>query len=161
MENINTDQIVSIQNLFDGREIKAYVYDCYDGDTFKCVVTIPGTELQVKIGCRANNYDSPEMRSKDINEKKIAIICRDEFRKYILKKEVILQITGCDKYGRYLATIHDTNYNDTINKLMLARNLGHPYVGGTKNTSIVYNDNGTFTRDGIQFSPIVNTDTYI
>lgn len=159
MEIVNTSEVPTISELFEGR-VRGYVYECYDGDTFKCIVNIPGSTnpIPVKICCRMLGYDSPELRTKDINEEKLAIQCRDILRDLILGTSINMTITGTDKYGRFLVTVeHPEDPEDIINNMMIDRNLGHPYKGGRKNKNIIYNEDGTFTRDEISYTPVLDS----
>ena len=77
-----------------------------------------------------SGYDSPELRTKDEEEKKAAIIARDVLKNKILNKIVDIHCGKFDKYGRLLGNIY---YNKTnINEWMITNNYGYIYNGGTK-----------------------------
>tara|TARA_B110000908_G_scaffold53834_1_gene65609 strand:- start:3720 stop:4190 length:471 start_codon:yes stop_codon:yes gene_type:complete len=141
--------IPDLFDVFSGQKMKGFISDCYDGDSCKAIVTIPKTDIQVRITCRMDGYDSPELRTYDANEKRFGIEARDFLREIILKKNVLLTCRGGDKYGRILTTI-ETEDGKNINQYMLDNNLGHPYSGGTKN-KVTYNDDNTFIREGITY----------
>jgi endonuclease YncB( thermonuclease family) len=68
-------------------------------------------------------YDTPEIKSKDIEEKKKAIEARDILRDKILGKYVYIQFGQFCKYGRILGTVYlnkeDIGNRDlSINKFM-------------------------------------------
>lgn len=133
-------------NIFDGDWIDGYVDSVYDGDTCKIFTTIPGTDKYVRISCRVNGYDSPELRTRDENEKRIAVIARDKLRDMIERKNVHIKTSGCDKYGRFLVDIKIGGLN--ISEYMVNSNLGIPYTGGTKKHP-KYNDDLSYEIDGV------------
>lgn len=84
-------------------EYEAYVYDAYDGDTFRASVDLGFGNTTNQI-FRLFGVDTPEMRGE---ERRQGIIVRDYVRFLILNKEVVI-ITHRDKtgkYGRYLAEV--------------------------------------------------------
>ena len=142
---------MSIPELFDlfNQKSSAYIYDCYDGDTCKAIVSIPETDIKVRITCRMKGYDSAELRAHCVNEKRMAVICRDKLRELILNKDVFLTGCGHDKYGRLMVEL-ETKDGVNVNQFMLDANLGHPYGGGTKE-KVVYNNDNSFTRNGVKY----------
>jgi endonuclease YncB( thermonuclease family) len=90
-----------------------------------------------RFDIRLSGIDTPEIRSKDLNEKKQAIIVRDFLRDKILDKIVILECKDFDKYGRLLADIYlsDEFGNPSqikINDLLVNNNYARLYNGGKK-----------------------------
>lgn len=140
--------MTDLVNIFNGDWIDGYVDSVYDGDTCKIFVTIPDTDKHVRIACRINGYDSPEIRTSDANEKQIATIARDKLRNLILQKNVRIKTTGCDKYGRFLVNI--TIGGVDISEHMIKHNLGIPYTGGTK-IKPKYNEDLSYEIDGTKF----------
>ncbi len=140
--------MTDLVNIFDGEWLNGYVDSVYDGDTCKIFTTIPDTDKYVRIACRINGYDSPEMRTSDANEKQIAIIARDQLRTMILHKNVRLKTSGCDKYGRFLVDITIGGLN--ISEYMISNNLGISYNGGTK-IKPKYNEDLSYEIDGTKF----------
>ena len=88
---------------------------CYDADTVHLVF-----HHQNKLSrwtCRLIGIDSAEIKSKDQEEKKFAIISRDYLKDMILDKIVSIKCGKFDKYGRLLVTI---SYNgQDINQHLL------------------------------------------
>lgn len=142
------NNIPDLFEIFSGEKVKAFIFDCYDGDSCKAIVTIPKTDLKVRVTCRMDGYDSPEVRTCNINEKQMGFWARDQLRKKILEKDVLLICRGGDKYGRLLTTIELDG--EDINQYMLDNNLGHPYGGGTK-SKVIYNDDKSFIRSGVTY----------
>ena len=107
---------------------------CYDGDT--CTVNIPGDMPSVfseSIPIRILGIDTPEIRGQCAKEKALAIKARDEARKFVVGKKVILSNVQRDKYFRLVADM-STDEGDLATRL-LDLNLAVPYDGGTKSST--------------------------
>jgi endonuclease YncB( thermonuclease family) len=115
---------------FAGLKTKAKVVDIYDGDTITVKFFFGNQLIQYK--CRLLGIDTPEIKSKDEEKKKLAIKARDRLRELILNKVVELDVREFDKYGRLLGVISCDNQN--INELMLKECHGYSYDGGKKNS---------------------------
>ena len=111
----------------------------YDGDTIWVAASPEGmiNKPVYRFNIRMFGYDSPELKSKNSQEKEAAIRARDALEG--LLKNKILRIEQCekiDKYGRILATIYIGDSNKSVNDWMVANGHGYPYNGGTKKTFI-------------------------
>ena len=128
------DTIKFVPPITCGRVIKVY-----DGDTITIASMLPykGSKIY-RFPVRLNGIDTPEMRTKDENEKTIAIKARDSLSDLINHELVTLENTGNDKYGRLLADVWFGNIN--VNKWMLNRRFAVPYDGGTKKTPVDWVD---------------------
>ena len=124
-----------------GRVIKVY-----DGDTITVANYLPykGSPLY-RFSVRLNGIDTPEIKGKNENEKKLAVIARDTLRDKILNHDVELRAVQSEKYGRVLATVYFKNEN--INQWMIDQHFAVEYDGGTKkvpdNWMKYYNDKKT------------------
>ena len=106
----------------------AKVVKVYDGDTI--TVVFKHNDEYNKWNCRIYGIDTPEIKTKNAEEKKQAIIVRDYLRDKILDKIVKIECLGFDKYGRLLANVF---YNDkNIADAMIENNFAKAYFGGTK-----------------------------
>lgn len=112
----------------DGQIHQAKVVNIYDGDSIKVVIILNNTLTRFTI--RMSGYDSPELRTKNEEEKKAGIKARDILKNKILNKIVVLHCGKFDKYGRLLGYIFVNNTN--INEWMISNNYGYRYDGGTK-----------------------------
>jgi hypothetical protein len=88
----------------EGDIVQGYCISVYDGDT--CTVN-----LRTKIGehewkIRMQGYDSPEIKSNEIEEKKHAKACKEMLKELIQDKHIWLHCGSFDKYGRLLGTIY-------------------------------------------------------
>ncbi len=113
---------------FDGIKTYAYVYSVFDADTITIIFEYRNE--MIKYSCRLLGIDSPEIRTKDIEEKEKAIEARDFLRKLILNKVIKVELFKFEKYGRILANVYSKNKN--INQLLIKKNYAVPYFGGTK-----------------------------
>ena len=111
-----------------GHKCDARVVSVYDGDSIKVIFVYD--QKIYKWTCRLDGIDTPEIKSKNINEKELAIKARDALRNKILEKIVKIECKDFDKYGRLLVDILFDGYH--INKWMIDENYAKPYFGGKK-----------------------------
>jgi len=112
-------------------EYRAKVLSVYDGDTITVLVDL-GFNTFRKIKIRLYGINTPELKSKDENERKLAKKAKLVLQNKILNKDIIIK-TFKDKkgkYGRYLAEIYVNNIN--INELMVKQGFAKPYFGGKR-----------------------------
>jgi micrococcal nuclease len=115
---------------------------CYDGDTITIATRLPFdqymgkklTNIVYRFPVRLNGIDCPEIKGKTPAEKALAIVARDELKKKILDKHIILKNVATEKYGRLLADVYvvENGQEIWINKWMLDMNYAVKYDGGTK-----------------------------
>jgi endonuclease YncB( thermonuclease family) len=107
------------------------VIKVYDGDTITIASKLPYSKSEMyRFVVRLNGIDSPEIKSNNEEEKKIAKEARDYLTNKILHKSVVLKNITTEKYGRILADVYLGNTN--INKLMIIERFAVEYNGGTK-----------------------------
>ena len=124
-ENIEEMKNLTLKNTlkfnFDKEIHLCKVLSCYDGDTIRVAFKHHNSYIQYSI--RMLGYNTPEIRTKDQNEKEKAILARDALRNKILNKYVYIEFGKFCKYGRILGTVY-LNLNDigdnnkSINKFM-------------------------------------------
>ena len=103
---------------------KATVVRVVDGDTAELVIDL-GFTVQWKSTCRFYGINTPELKSKDVDEKAKAIAAR-EFTKANLNEGaiVIIKSKELDKYGRPLVDIYfGKDYSVHLNALLLDKGL--------------------------------------
>ena len=111
----NTIEFIPIVN--GGKVIK--VYDC---DTITIACKIPylselhESNIIYRFHVRLLGIDSPEIKSKDKDEKYVAVLARDKLSNLILNKYVILKNQSTDKYGLILADVYldKSYYKDNV-----------------------------------------------
>lgn len=109
------------------------VIKVYDGDTITIASKLPysGSPLY-RFSVRLNGIDAPEIRSKNAEEKKLAIIAKDALSEKIMNKVITLENIAVEKYGRILADVVINGEN--MSNYMLQQKLAVKYDGGTKGT---------------------------
>jgi micrococcal nuclease len=99
------------------------VIDVYDGDTITIIGRVDGSFYQFK--CRLRGIDTPEIRTRDLKEKKLGFAAKKELSDIILGKVVRLRNIGFEKYGRLLADIYFDGMH--INQHMIDSKFAIPY----------------------------------
>ena len=103
-----------------------------DGDTIDIVIDL-GFNLSKKERVRLAGIDSPESRTKDLEEKKFGLVSK-EFLERRLKTGISsglkVKTEKDGKYGRMLGWIFVGKTN--INKEMIYRGYAWEYEGGSK-----------------------------
>jgi endonuclease YncB( thermonuclease family) len=129
--------------LKSGRVLKVY-----DGDTITIASRIPGLSPPTifKFSIRLHGIDTPEITSKDSDEKEMAVKAREVLTEMLLGKDVRLVPMGdsLDKYGRLMCEV----YLDKVclNKWMIEKRYALPYDGKKKTnpeswSAVYYRDN--------------------
>jgi len=111
---------------FNGSKFITKCVKVYDGDTVTVAFNPFNDEKYYLFSVRLNGIDTPELRTKSLEEKNKAIVSRDMLRSLILDKIITIDCKNFDKYGRIIADIYDVNGNN-INKWMLENNFAQPY----------------------------------
>jgi endonuclease YncB( thermonuclease family) len=107
------------------------VIKVYDGDTITIASYIDSDPSVIyRFSVRLNGIDSPEIKGKTENEKKLAKQSRDALNNLIYGKIVKLENISMEKYGRLLAIVMCNNVN--VNNWMLENKYAVPYDGGKK-----------------------------
>jgi len=112
----------------EGNRYVAKCIDVYDGDTITVIFKFNHKYQQFKI--RMMGYDSPEIRTRNKEEKKEGLKAKKVLADEILDELIDLECHEFDKYGRLLGTIYIDGRN--INQFMIDEGYGYKYMGGTK-----------------------------
>jgi len=120
-----------IPKLFDfsGLQCQCLLHRVYDGDSLRACFLYEDKPITVAI--RILGIDTPELRSRDPQEKKLAIQARDVARNLLQNRILNVKFFHNDKYGRSLVSITLPNGMDYA-QYMITNKLGVPYTGGTK-----------------------------
>ena len=105
---------------------EAEVIEVYDGDTITAIVKL-GFDVRIKLKFRLYGIDTPEIRTKDKEEKERGIEARDYVRSAILNKTVQLKTYKQEKYGRYLCKVYVDNI--CLNDDLIVREMAKEYFG--------------------------------
>lgn len=111
--------------IFDAKVVKVY-----DGDTIHIVFEYFGKYL--KWNCRIAHVDTPELRTKNEEEKKKGYEVRDKLRELIDGKIVKVTCGEFDKYGRLLVDVFIPDKDIYVHKWLITNNYAKVYEGGKK-----------------------------
>ena len=124
-------------------EYKAVVDRVVDGDTIDVTIDL-GFSVWKKMRVRMEGINTPESRTRDLEEKKRGLAAKDRL-KSILEfndNKCILKVSGVGKYGRALATVlveslSPLNKEDSItlidvNKQLIEEGHAVEYHGGKR-----------------------------
>ena len=105
-----------------------------DGDTIDANIDL-GFDITIHKRIRLAGIDSPESRTRDLEEKKKGLASKDRLFELIEKGDLIVESKEVGKYGRVLGTLHihqedsePININDTLVK----EGYAVEYWGGKK-----------------------------
>jgi micrococcal nuclease len=113
-----------------GTSTSATIVKVYDGDTIHAVFDFMGKPFKWK--CRIAHVDTPELRTKNEEEKKRGYAVRDQLSELILNKVVQLDCQEFDKYGRLLVEITIPETKVRVHEWLVENGHAKAYEGGTK-----------------------------
>ena len=112
-----------------------YVIKVYDGDTITIASKMPYENSPLfRFNVRLNGIDTPEIKSKNENEKLLAKKARDSLSQLIIHKNITLQNVKNEKYGSILADVYLDDLH--LNKWMIDQHFAVEYDGKTKKAPI-------------------------
>ena len=115
----------------------AYVKDVYDGDTITVDISLGFHVTMTDIKVRMVGIDTPEIKTKDLDEKEKGLATRDWLRERILGKKVLLHTKERGKFGRWLGMIWEIEqdkpeFENSYNKQLINEGLAKEYWGGKR-----------------------------
>ena len=114
---------------FKGLERQARVVKVYDGDTITIIFRY--NKNYYKLSCRILGIDTPELRTKNLKEKKMGYKAKIFLEQLILDKILTVRFDKFGKYGRPLIEIFLPN-GQSISNVMITNKYAKPYFGGKK-----------------------------
>jgi micrococcal nuclease len=114
-----------------------------DGDTIDVTIDL-GFDLYKKERVRVAGVDTPEKRTRNLEEKELGIDAT-EWLKAKLEgavagdDDLIIRTEldgGVGKYGRLLGWLYIGDSDVSLNEQMITEGYAHPYDGGTKNMDL-------------------------
>ena len=114
-----------------------------DGDTIDVTIDL-GFDLYKKERVRVAGVDTPEKRTRNLEEKELGIDAT-EWLKAKLEgavagdDDLIIRTEldgGVGKYGRLLGWLYIGDSELSLNEQMITEGYAHPYDGGTKNMNL-------------------------
>jgi|TARA_R100000008_G_C3523093_1_gene135096 micrococcal nuclease len=103
-----------------------------DGDTIDVVIDL-GFDLSKKERVRLAGIDTPESRTRDLEEKKLGLEAKEHLSTNLTNaKQLIISTEKDGKYGRMLGTIHMNDDIVSLNQQMIDKGYAWEYDGGSK-----------------------------
>ena len=114
-----------------------------DGDTIDVTIDL-GFDLYKKERVRVAGVDTPEKRTKNLEEKALGIDATNWLKKELEDvlagdDELIVRTElhgGVGKYGRLLGWLYVGDETVSLNEQMITQGYAHAYDGGTKNMDL-------------------------
>jgi len=115
-----------------------YKYQCelirvIDGDSLEANVDL-GFDVFKKVSIRLYGIDTPEIRTRDINEKVWGIAATERVKELLKANgnSFVIISRDYDKFGRSLAEIYLMTEDRTLNQILLDEDLAKEYYGGKR-----------------------------
>jgi micrococcal nuclease len=106
-----------------------------DGDTIDVEIDL-GFNVSFSQRVRLAGIDTPESRTKDLNEKKLGLEAKDWLKSKLKDAENIVIKTelpdSSEKYGRILGWLHIKGFDKSLNQMMIDEGYAWGYMGDTK-----------------------------
>ena len=114
-----------------------------DGDTIDVTIDL-GFDLYKKERVRVAGVDTPEKRTRNLEEKALGIDAtewlKEKLQKAVAGDDDLLIRTelvgGTGKYGRLLGWLYIGDGDVSLNEQMIEEGYAHAYDGGTKNMDL-------------------------
>ena len=135
-------------------EYNAELRRVVDGDTVDVTIDC-GFNIYIKERVRLKGIDTPECRTRDLEEKKFGLLAKEQVEHFLPKGSIQTLVTVRDKagkFGRILGKfkIEDSLYPTptTINEWMIRHHHAAPYFGQSKDEiAQIHMDNRSIARD--------------
>ena len=114
-----------------------------DGDTIDVTIDL-GFDLFKKERVRVAGVDTPEKRTRNLEEKELGIDATNWLKKELEDvlagdDELIVRtelVGGTGKYGRLLGWLYVGDEQVSLNEQMITQGYAHAYDGGTKDMNL-------------------------
>jgi micrococcal nuclease len=105
------------------------IHHIYDGDTFRVSAQFPQFNSPVAFKCRLRGIDTPELRTKNLAEKKLGLLAKT----YVIDviRDIGVKEVKCYKFGKYGRVIVNVTLKDDrdLATCLIEANLGVAYDG--------------------------------
>jgi len=104
-----------------------------DGDTVDVEVDL-GFDLTKKERVRLGGIDTPESRTRDLEEKKLGLQAKDYLKSLIMNADKLIVRTEKDgKFGRMIGYLYmNPDATVSLNQMLIDEGFAWMYDGGTK-----------------------------
>lgn len=111
---------------FNGLNLWVKCVECYDGDTITVIFKYKNNIVKEKI--RLYGINTPEIRTKNDDEKTKGLLSRNYLKSKILNKFIWVEFKKREKYGRSLAKIYIKPNTKSINDEMVILKYAEKYM---------------------------------
>jgi len=113
-------------------EYKATLVKVVDGDTVDVVMDL-GFKIMYKQRIRLAGIDTPESRTRDLNEKSWGLAAKYRLIELLAQNDDFIVRTQIDKKGKFGRVLGELIVNDiNLNHQLVLEKLAIPYEGGNK-----------------------------
>jgi len=114
-------------------EYKINVLRIVDGDTLDALIDI-GFSVHKKLRIRLMGIDTPESRTRDLEEKKRGLASKARLKEMLKKSKgkITLKSHGVGKFGRCLGELFVPEFDCSVNQQMINEGFAYEYFGGNK-----------------------------
>ena len=130
-KEIDYDDCIPFMPLSHGDVV--YVCKVYDGDTVT-LAWVNEIGVKVRISCRIDGIDTPELKGSSPEEKKLAISARERLANAVGGKFVSIVKPSHEKYGRVLCDLATEKYLSIRDYMLEDDKICKAYDGGKKGT---------------------------
>ncbi len=108
-----------------------------DGDTVDVIIDL-GFKTYVKRRIRMYGINSPESRTRDLEEKARGIASKERLEELLEDNKIVMRSWGSGKYGRTLGELFIEKETDfgpdftNINQLLVKEGFAEHYMGGKR-----------------------------
>jgi len=107
-----------------------------DGDTIDCEIDL-GFNISITRRIRLAGIDTPESKTKDLNEKKYGIEAKDFIKKKLseCKGSLVIKtekMNSTEKYGRILGWLYEDGKDYSFNQMLIDEGFAWEYLGEKK-----------------------------
>lgn len=114
---------------------KATVRRIVDGDTMDVTIDL-GFNVKYDTRIRLYGIDTPESRTRDLEEKKRGLAVKKYVKDLLEGKELLINSTEVGKFGRPLAIVYYGSVSGekgtNLNKELIEKGMAKEYFGGKK-----------------------------
>jgi len=114
---------------------KAEVARVIDGDTIDANIDL-GFDVTIKKRIRLAGIDTPESRTRDLEEKKRGLASKDRLVELLDKGTLVVESQSVGKFGRVLGVLHvypeDLSLPINVNNTLVEEGFAVEYWGGKK-----------------------------
>ena len=111
---------------------KAEVTRVVDGDTIDVELDL-GFSILMRARVRLLGIDTPESRTRDLEEKKFGLAAKDYLKHWIEEqKYVMIESTEKGKFGRVLGNVWNPECTECVNVKIIEDHHAVPYKGQSK-----------------------------